>query len=181
MSKTIKLEDKCFSLYISDEKIQPEIKRVANEIKRDWGDKDPLFICILNGGFMFSSELMSELDDDFEICFAQYASYRGTKSTGLLQEIMPPQLSLEDRHVIILEDLIDSGLTISHVIDSYKRRGAASVKVAVLLHKPDAPKIVDIQPDYIGLEIGNEFIVGHGLDYNGRGRTFKDIYKIVEE
>lgn len=181
MSDKIRLEDKYFSPFIRQEDILSAIKRMAKEIEKDLADKNPLFICILNGGFMFAAELMAELDDAYEICFAQYASYRGTESTGLLQEIMPPQISVKHRTVVILEDLIDSGLTLSHISDSYKRRGASEVKIAVLLHKPEAPKVIDIQPDYMGLSIDPAFIVGHGLDYNGKGRCYKDIYKILEE
>ncbi|MDO4790157.1 MAG: phosphoribosyltransferase family protein [Porphyromonas sp.] len=180
MPAQITLNDKSFSIYIHDSEIQPQIKRMAKEIVADMGDKNPLFICILNGSFMFTSELMREIDSDYQLCFAQYSSYSGTRSTGAIKEIMEPQISVEGRHVIILEDLIDSGLTLDHIRALYRSRGAKEVKLAVLLHKPDAPKVVDVKPDYLGLEIPPDFIVGHGLDYDGRGRLYKDIYKLIE-
>ena len=179
MSHIIQVSDKQFELYLKESLILPEIKRVAKEIVSDLGDKDPLFVCILNGAFMFAAELMKELCDCYELTFAKYSSYKGLYSTGELTEEVPPQLSVEGRTVVILEDLIDTGFTLSRVIELYKSRGAKDVKVAVMLSKPDVPKVVDVKPDYVGLEIPNDFIVGHGLDYNGRGRMFPDIYKVI--
>ena len=174
----IRLGDRDFQLYLSEEQLLPEIERMAAEIIRDLGDKDPLFICILNGAFMFSTELFKAINREYELAFAKYSSYQGMSSSGHLTEEIPPQVSLEGRTVVILEDLVDTGFTLSRVVDLYKERGAKDIKIAVMLSKPNAPKVVNIIPDYIGLEIPNDFIVGHGLDYNGKGRFYKDIYVV---
>lgn len=177
--KRIKIEDLEFELYLSKERINEAVERMAKEIQRDCEGKNPLFVCILNGAFMFASELMGKLDTDYEVSFARYASYEGTSSTGQLREILPVTESLEGRNVVILEDLIDTGYTMSKVMDLFKERGAADIKLAVLLSKTDALQC-DVKADYVGLEIPNDFIVGHGLDYNGKGRMYRDIYVIVE-
>lgn len=177
----IQISDRTFDLYLREEVLLPEIRRVAQEIRRDLGDRDPLFVCVLNGAFMFATELMKELGGQYEICFAKYSSYQGLCSTGKLTEEVAPQIPLSGRSVVILEDLIDTGFTLSKVIELYKSRGADDVRVAVMLSKPDVPKVTDVKVDYVGLEIPNDFIVGHGLDYNGRGRMLRDIYVVVEE
>lgn len=177
----IKIEGLTFAPYILEEKIEPEIKRIAREIEADLGDKDPLFICILNGAFMFASDLIKELGRPYELSFAKYSSYEGTASTGVLREIMKPQADVKGRVVVILEDLIDTGFTLNKIVAQYKNEGALDVKIAVMLSKPEAHKESPIVPDYVGLEIANDFIVGRGLDYNGRGRMLRDIYIKVNE
>lgn len=174
----IRLGDRDFQLYLTEEQLLPEIERMATEIVRDLGDKDPLFVCILNGAFMFSTELFKAINGEYELAFAKYSSYHGMSSSGNLTEEIPPQVPLEGRTVVILEDLVDTGFTLSKVIELYKERGAKDIKIAVMLSKPNAPKVVNIIPDYVGLEIPNDFIVGHGLDYNGKGRFYKDIYVV---
>lgn len=174
----IRLGDRDFQLYLTEEQLLPEIERMATEIVRDLGDKDPLFVCILNGAFMFSTELFKAINGEYELAFAKYSSYQGMSSSGNLTEEIPPQVPLEGRTVVILEDLVDTGFTLSKVIELYKERGAKDIKIAVMLSKPNAPKVVNIIPDYVGLEIPNDFIVGHGLDYNGKGRFYKDIYVV---
>lgn len=169
-----------FALYLSEERIGEEIKRVANEIEADLGDRDPLFVCILNGAYMFTSDLTQNLNQDYELTFAKYSTYDGLHSTGVLKEIMAPSADLKGRTVVILEDLIDTGFTLTEVIKLYKERGAKEVKIAVMLSKPDAHKDATIRPDYVGLEIPNDFIVGRGLDYCGRGRMLRDIYAVEE-
>ena len=151
-------------------------KRIGEDIK----DKDPLFVCVLNGAFMFAAELMRKMDVTYEITFARYASYKGTCSTGQLNEIMPIQADIKDRTVILLEDIIDTGFTMQNVIKLLHERGVKDVKLATMLFKPDTLKC-DLKPDYVGLKIANDFIVGYGLDYDQEGRCLRDIYKIVSD
>lgn len=179
MNKTVRLKDKEFDLSIPYAELKQAIARVADEIKRDLGDKNPLFVGVLNGSFMFVASLMKELDADYEITFAAYSSYRGVRSTGNVSEIMPIQTDFKGRTLVLLEDIVDSGLTMSYLIPKLREEGAADVRLATMLLKPDALKC-DLVPDYVGIRIPNDFIVGYGLDYDGLGRGLKDIYKVVE-
>lgn len=175
------IEGLTFEAYLTESQIEPEIKRVAHEIERDLGDQDPLFVCILNGAFMFASDLTKEFRKPYELSFAKYSSYNGgLYSSGVLNEVMKPQADLTGRTVVILEDLIDTGFTLTKVVELYKQRGAKEIKIAVMLSKPDAHKDALIAPDYVGLEIPNDFIVGRGLDYMGRGRMYRDIYVKID-
>ena len=178
----IVIEGLTFKPYLRESQIVPEIRRIAREIEQDLGDRDPLFICILNGAFMFASDLTKELEKPYELSFAKYSSYNGgLYSSGVLTEVMKPQADLTGRTVVILEDLIDTGFTLTKVLELYKQRGAREIKIAVMLSKPDAHKDAVIRPDYVGLEIPNDFIVGRGLDFKGRGRMFRDIYVKVDD
>lgn len=181
MSKIVEVHNYKFEEYLSETQILPEVKRIAEEIKRDLGDKNPLFICILNGAFMFASDLAQELDMPYEMTFAKYSSYRGTESTGVLKEIMGPQASVKGRYVVILEDLIDTGYTVTQLEQIFLNQGAKEVRVVAMLSKPGALLPDSRGADYFGLEIPNDFIVGRGLDYNGEGRMLRDIYSIVKE
>lgn len=178
--KKVQINGLSFALYLPEEKIREEIKRVANEIESDLGDKSPLFVCILNGAYMFTSDLTQDLNKEYELAFAKYSTYDGMHSTGVLKEIMAPNADMTGRTVVILEDLIDTGFTLTEVIKLYKERGAANVKIAVMLSKPDAHKDAMIHADYVGIEIPNDFIVGRGLDYCGMGRMLRDIYVLDE-
>lgn len=177
--RTVKLKDKEFGLYIPAARIREAIQRMADEIKRDLHQDNPLFVCIMNGSFMFASELMQALDEGYQVDFARYSSYCGTESTFVLREIMPVTADLRDRVVVIVEDLIDTGYTMSCMKAKFLELGAREVRVAVMLSKPSALKC-DVATDYVGMEIENDFIVGHGLDYDDLGRMYPDIYKIKE-
>lgn len=176
--KKIRLKDKEFELFIPENDIRDAIRRMANQIEADVKGIDPLFVGILNGAFMFVSELMSFLDGPYELTFARYSSYRGTSTTGMVNEIMPIRVDIKDRPLILLEDIIDTGYTMQFVMNKLREQGASSVKLATMLFKPDALKC-DLKPDYVGLQIPNDFIVGHGLDYDEAGRAFRDIYKVI--
>jgi hypoxanthine phosphoribosyltransferase len=178
--RRIKLWDKEFEISIPFEQIQEAIKRIAAQMKVDLEDKNVLFVCILNGSFMFASDLMKELElQDAEISFLKLASYSGTNSTGQIKELIGFNENILDRTVVILEDIVDTGHTIADVMNKIRDRGAKEVKIATLLFKPDAMK-TSIHLDYIGIEIPNDFIVGYGLDYDRRGRNLKDIYTLVK-
>ncbi len=178
--KRIKLWDKEFEISIPNADIKLAIRQMAEKMKNDLEGKETLFICILNGAFMFASELLKELDlRDAEISFLKLASYSGTNSTGTVKELIGLNEDIKGRTVVILEDIVDTGHTIKGVIEQVVQKGAAEVKIATLLFKPDALK-VDLKLDYVGIVIPNDFIIGFGLDYNRRGRNFKDIYTLVK-
>ena len=174
------LHDKAFDLYISEAEIVGAISKMADRIRRDMEGKNPLFVGILNGAYLFTAELMSRLPANWELTFAAYSSYHGTESSGAVQEILPVRSEMKGRPVVLLEDIIDTGLTMQYVKKRLHEQGATDVRLATMLFKPDSLRC-DLQPDYVGLEIENAFIVGFGLDYNGLGRTSRNIYKIVQQ
>ena len=175
----IKLHGKTFELYIPEDKIVSAISKIAENIRNDIEGKNPLFVGILNGAYMFVSELMSKLPPTYELTFAAYSSYHGTKSAGIVQELLPIRSDIKDRPIILLEDIIDTGLTMQYVTNKLREEGAKDVRLATMLLKPDSLKC-DLKPDYVGMEIDSDFIVGFGLDYDGLGRTSRNIYKIKE-
>ncbi len=176
----IRLKDKEFELYISEEEIKAAIADMAERIREDVKGTDPLFVGILNGAFMFTAELMRQLNEHYELTFARYSSYRGTNSTGIVNEIMPVQADIKGRTLILLEDIVDTGFTMKRVMSKLRDEGAADVKLATMLFKPESLKC-DLKPDYIGIQIPADFIVGYGLDYDGLGRAYNSIYKIVTD
>ncbi len=176
---TIKVKDREFEVFLKEEDIQKEIKRVASEINRDYKDKEPLFLCILNGSFMFAADLLKDVRIPCNVSFVKVASYQGTDTTGKVKELMGLQEDVSGRHVIIVEDIVDTGYTMRDVLESLAEKNAASVNVCALLCKPDKLK-VDINLKYLAMNIPNGFIVGYGLDYDGFGRNSRDIYKIVK-
>ena len=175
----IKVLDKEFKLYIKQEEIETVIKDIANQINAEYKDKNPLLLVMLNGAFMFASQLFKELTIDCETSFVKYASYDGTQSTCEVKELIGLNSSLEGRDVIIIEDIIDSGFTMKCLIQKLEAMKVSSVKIATMLFKPNAFKF-DYKIDYIGMNIGNEFIVGYGLDYNQHGRNYGSIYKVID-
>lgn len=175
----IKLYDKTFELYIPENEIVGVITKMADAIRKDLAGTNPLFIGILNGAFMFVAELMSKLPPACELTFAAFSSYHGNKSTGIVQELLPVPKKNKDRPYILLEDIVDSGLTMQYVTNRLREDGIKDARLATMLFKPKALQC-DLKPDYIGMEIENDFIVGFGLDYNGLGRSTRNIYKISE-
>ena len=177
---TIKVKDREFEIFLKEEDIQKEIKRVASEINRDYKDKEPLFLCILNGSFMFAADLLKDVNIPCNVSFVKVSSYQGTDTTGKVKELMGLQEDVEGRHIVIVEDIVDTGYTMRDVLDSLAQKNAASVNVCALLCKPDKLK-VDINLKYLAMNSPNGFIVGYGLDYDGFGRNSRDIYKIVKD
>ncbi len=177
--KQVKLKDKEFRVSISVAKIQEVVAGMAKEINKDYKDKNiPLFISILNGSFMFTADLFKHIDFTCEVTFLKLTSYKGTSTTGSVRQLIGVNESIEGRDVIVLEDIVDTGITIEQILGQLKSFEPASVKVASLLFKPEAYQ-KDFKIDYIGMEIPNDFIVGYGLDYDGLGRNFPDIYTLV--
>lgn len=177
---TIKLLDKEFKIYIPYEKVMEAVKNVANEISNDLKHEDVLFICVLNGSFMFTSELFKLVDlNEPEVTFLKLSSYDGTDTTGKVKRLIGLNEPVKGRTLVVIEDIIDTGITIVEVMKILKEHNPKDVKIATLLLKPG--KFQNKMPvDYVGMEIENDFIVGFGLDYNQKGRNLKDIYKVVE-
>ena len=177
--KTVKVLDKEFSLYIPQEKIEANIQTVADQINHDMDGKNPLFLVVLNGAFMFASELFKRLTIPCEISFVKLSSYTGTKTTSVVRELIGLDHSLEGRHVVIVEDIVDTGNTMNYTIRKLKDLNANDVRIATLFFKPKSFRY-DYPINYKAMDIDNEFIVGYGLDYDQQGRNLPDIYKIVE-
>lgn len=181
MEKTVKLHDKTFRVMIPAEKIDQAVTAVADRINNDYADKDtPLFVGVLNGSFMFLSDLIKKIEFNSELSFVKLSSYEGTSSTGKVKSLLGLNGSIEGRHVIIVEDIVDTGESIAHMIADLESRKPASVEVCTLFFKPASySKPYPIR--YRALEIGNEFIVGYGLDYDQLGRNLKDVYVVTNE
>ena len=178
--KQIKVKDKNFEVSIPAETLHREIVRVASEINRDYEGREPIFLPVLNGSFIFAADLLREVCLPCEISFIKLASYQGTQSTGTIREVIGLAQDITGRDVIIVEDIIDSGLTMAHMIETLQKHNPASIKVCSLLVKPAALK-VQIPIHYRAMDIPNDFIVGYGLDYDGFGRNTKDIYTLISD
>ena len=178
--QVIRVHDKTFEPYLSEKEIAQRISEVAIQLNRDYVGKRPLFIAILNGAFMFASDLFKQLEIDAEICFIKLASYKGIRSTGHVVTAIGLDLDLFGRDVIIIEDIVDTGKTLHHFLPKLQHQQPSSLKIVALLHKPDA-MIFPLQIDYLGFTIPNKFVVGYGLDYDGLGRNLRSLYKLVEE
>ena len=176
--QTITVHDKSFIPYLPEETILEKIKELAAEINRDYKDKRPLFISILNGSFMFSADLFKELTVEAEICFIKLASYKGTKSTGQVITAIGLDTDINGRDVIILEDIIDTGKTLNEFLPQISNQHPNSLKIAVLLHKPEAT-VFPIKIDYCCFSIPNKFVLGYGLDYDGLGRNLRELYQLA--
>lgn len=171
--------DKTFESYIPYNQIEQAVQNIANQMEKDLAGKNPLFLVILNGAFMFAADLFKKLDFPAEISFIKFASYSGTKSTGEVKQLIGINEDLEGRTIVLVEDIVDSGISMEKILEDLASKKPSEIKIATLLFKP-AAYVKHFKIDYIGLEIPNDFIVGYGLDYNGQARNFKDIYKIVQ-
>lgn len=176
---TVKIHDKTFRTSIPESEILRRVKAVAERINHDMADKNPLFLAVLNGSFIFAADLLREITIPCEISFVKLASYAGTTSTGKVTEVIGINENLAGRHIIIVEDIVDTGRTMQRMIETLGTRNPASVHICTLLVKPEKLE-VDLNIEYVALEIPNEFIVGYGLDYDQQGRNLRDIYTIVE-
>ena len=178
MEKLVKLYDKTFRLYKSESEILSAVRNIAYQINEDYIGKRPLLVPVLNGSFIFAADLIKELMLDCELSFIKVASYSGINSTGNPVSLIGLNDNIEGRHVIIIEDIVDTGNTLAKALPVFIEKNPASLKIASLLLKPLALQH-DIKIDYMGMEIPNEFIVGYGLDYNGLGRNLRDIYQEI--
>ncbi|HTL82809.1 MAG TPA: hypoxanthine phosphoribosyltransferase [Bacteroidia bacterium] len=174
---SIQLQDKTFVPYLKEEKILAAVKNIADRINHDLKDKRPLFLVVLNGSFLFAADLLRNVNTDCEVSFMKLASYSGTGSTGTVKELIGLNESVKGRHIVVVEDIVDTGNTIVAIHEQLTKHSPASIHIATLLFKP-AVYNKPITIDYRGIEIPNDFIVGYGLDYNGLGRNLRDIYVI---
>src|ERR1700709_2267988 len=176
----IQVNGKQFQPYLTVSAIDTEIKRMAEEINSEYAGKRTLFIAILNGSFMFSSDLFKLITIDAEICFIKLASYKGTRSSGQVITAIGLVTALKGRYIIILEDIIDTGKTLNQFLPQVYNQQPASLKIAVLLHKPQAT-VYPVNIDYTCFSIPNKFVLGYGLDYNGLGRNLAQLYQLKED
>lgn len=176
----VKIKDKTFKTSIPEADILKKVQVVADRLNQDYADKTPVFLAVLNGSFIFAADLMRMITVPSEISFVKYTSYEGTSSTGSMKTLMGLNQDLTGRHVVIVEDIVDSGFTMAHMIEDLKKKNPASIEICSLLVKPGNLK-VDLDINYAVMEIPNDFIVGYGLDYDQEGRNLRDIYTIVEE
>ncbi len=175
----ITVMDKQFVPFIAEETIAHKVKEMGQQLNKDYADKRPLFIAVLNGAFMFSSDLFKELTIEAEICFIKLASYKGTQSTGHVITAIGLDVDVTNRHVVVLEDIIDTGKTLFDFLPQLVNQHPASLKVAVLLHKPEA-QIHPVKIDYCCFTIPNKFVLGYGLDYDGLARNLREVYQLSE-
>ena len=176
----VKIKDKTFETSIPEAEILKRIQAVADRINKDMEGKTPIFLAVLNGSFMFAADLMKMVTIPCEISFVKLASYEGTSSTGKIKKMIGINTDLTGRNVIIVEDIVESGLTMQNMLDQLKEHNPASVSICTLLLKPET-LTVDLDIDYTVMEIPNDFIVGYGLDYDQQGRNLRDIYTLVSE
>lgn len=177
--ETLQVKDKNFAVSIPEREILRQVKRVAEEINRDYAGREPLFLAVLNGSFIFAADLMREVRLAAQVSFVKLASYEGTSSTGAVSEVIGLNADVEGRDIVIVEDIIDSGLTMRHLTEMLAKRHPRSVEICSLLVKPENLK-VDLDIRYRCFDIPNDFILGYGLDYDGYGRNTRDIYTVVE-
>lgn len=178
--ETIQIKDKQFKISIKEEDILKQVDRVAAEINRDLADKNPLFLSILNGSFMFTSDLLKRITIPCQVSFVKLASYQGLASTGKITEVIGINEDLTGRCVVIVEDIVESGLTMQRLLQTLGTRNPSEIHIASLLVKPEKLQ-VPLNIEYAAMNIPNDFIVGYGLDYDQMGRNYKDIYTVVEE
>lgn len=176
----IKVKDKHFEKFISHGEIIKKVRIIGDKINEDYKDKMPLFIPILNGAFIFAADLIQQINIPTQLSFIKFSSYKGASTTGSVKHLIGLNENIENMDIIIIEDIVDTGITIDMILTEFNKLKPRSIEIATLLLKPDAlQKKVDIK--YSGFEIPDKFVVGYGLDYDGYGRNFKDIYQVVEK
>lgn len=177
--KRVHINDKDFEVTIPESYIRKAVADLAARISSDLEGKDPLFLGVLNGSFMFAADLFRDITIPAKISFVKLASYEGTSSTGVIKEVIGLSESIKGRCVVIVEDIIDSGLTMQKLIENLGTREPSEIHICTLLLKPENLR-VPLNVEYVALEIPNDFIVGYGLDYDGWGRNYRDIYTVIE-
>lgn len=179
--ETIECHGERFALYLSRDRIEQRLVELARELDRDYSDKHPIFIGVLNGAFIFLADLMRRVTIPCEVDFLKLSSYGDEKlSSGLVTERKELDADIEGRHIILVEDIVDTGLSINYIIDKIKEKGPLSVSVTTLLHKPDASRY-DVKLDYVGFQIPTVFVLGYGMDYAQEGRNLSHIYALEQE
>jgi hypoxanthine phosphoribosyltransferase len=178
MHDSILVKDKHFKIYLTHQQIDERIKLLGKQINEDYKGKEPLFIAILNGSFMFAAHLYQQIHLPSQITFVKVASYSGTSSTGKVTSLIGLDIPIANREIVLVEDIVDTGKTMNELLKQLNEHHPSSIKIASLIQKPDALQH-PITVDYVGFNIPNDFIVGFGLDYDGYGRNLPDIYQVV--
>ncbi|EFI70961.1 MULTISPECIES: hypoxanthine phosphoribosyltransferase [Segatella] len=176
----VKIKDLTFKTFIPEDEIQKNVKQVADKINHDLAGKNPLFLAVLNGSFVFAADLMRYITIPCEISFVKLASYQGTTSTGTIKEVIGLNEDLAGRTIVIVEDIVDTGFTMKRMVESLGTRGPKSIHICTLLLKPGKLQ-VPLNIEYAAMSIPNDFIVGYGLDYDQQGRNLRDIYTLVDD
>jgi hypoxanthine phosphoribosyltransferase len=169
-----------FVLYLSAREIQNAIREIAVKVENEYADKNPLFLVVLNGAFMFAADLIRNMDITCDVDFVKVSSYKGLASTGRLEVKMSNDKNLRGRHVVIVEDIVDSGFTLNQYLPKVEEQGPASIKVCTLLQKPEAANF-KVKVDYSCFKIPTKFVIGYGLDFDGTGRNLPHIYQLIDE
>lgn len=176
----VTIKDKTFEISIPEKKILEKVKKVADRLNHDLEGKNPVFLTVLNGSFIFAADLMRMMTIPCEISFVKLASYQGTASSGTVKELVGINVDLTGRTIVIVEDIVETGYTMRHVVESLRRQNPESIHICTLLQKPEK-LAVPLDVEYVAIEIPNDFIVGYGLDYDQQGRQLRDIYTLVSE
>lgn len=176
----VRLADKEFEVFIEEDEISREIRSLGSQINSDFKGEEVIFIAVLNGAFMFASDLMKEIDLNCQISFVKMSSYQGTRTSGMVEELIGLSADLRNKNVILIEDIIDTGLTIDKIIGLVNAQDPKTVRICTMLYKPTAFKGVN-KPHYVGFSIPDAFVVGYGLDYMELGRNLREVYQIVNE
>tara|TARA_B100001173_G_scaffold186767_1_gene161185 strand:- start:988 stop:1524 length:537 start_codon:yes stop_codon:yes gene_type:complete len=177
--KKVRLKDKSFQLFIDSKELNDSIESLSNKINQDYSDREPIFLCVLNGAFVFAAELIKRFNHECQVSFVKLSSYQGVQSSGTINSLIGLNEDIKGKDVIIVEDIVDTGQTIANIVENILNKNPRSIEVATLLYKPKSyQKQIPIK--YRAIEIGNDFIVGFGLDYNGLGRNLEEIY-IIEK
>ena len=173
---SVEVNGRIFDEYVSAEEIAQYVAKVADRINKDYAGREPLFICVLNGAFMYASDLFKQITLPTEITFVRLKSYEGTATTGDVKILNPLTVDVQGRDVIVIEDIVDTGLTMHGFVKYLKEQGANSVEITSFLFKPDALQYADAAPKYVGLSIPTKFVFGYGLDYDEKGRNLPSWY-----
>jgi hypoxanthine phosphoribosyltransferase len=176
----MKVKDLTFSPFIPEEHIRERVRAIGQQINTDYANRTPIFLPVLNGSFIFAADLLREITLDCRISFVKHASYQGTASTGQLKTLIGLHESIFNQDIIVVEDIMDTGLTLSKVVEELRSLGTRSVEIVTLIRKAPAREHA-VKPMYIGFDIDHEFVLGYGLDYEGFGRNIKDIYKQTDQ
>jgi hypoxanthine phosphoribosyltransferase len=173
---SVEVNGRVFDEYVTSQEIAQSVAAVAERINADYAGRDPLFICVLNGAFMYASDLFKQIELSAEITFVRLKSYEGTKTTGDVKLLTPLYADIKGRDVIVIEDIVDTGLTMHGFVKYLKEQGANSVEITSFLFKPDALQYADAEPKYVGMSIPTKFVLGYGLDYDEMGRNLPALY-----
>jgi hypoxanthine phosphoribosyltransferase len=177
--KEIRILDKTFREFITEETIQSRIQELAGKVNNDLAGKDVVFLGILNGAFLFAADLFRRIEIEARISFVKLASYEGTSSSGTIKELIGWNEDIRNKSIVVIEDIVDTGNTLERIVGELVIRKASEIRIATLLYKPDAYK-KNIPLDYVGFEIPNDFVVGFGLDYDGYGRNLPSVYSLIK-